>query len=384
MSSPTRVLLIEDNRIEAHLTQKCLDTPNGDSYEVEWVERMSQGLDRLTRAGIDIVLLDLNLPDSRGLETFATIHAQAPEVPIVVLTGQDDETLGELAVETGAQDYLVKQQLDTSKLPRVLKYALARHRAHEGQLSKSVSSKSSRVIGFIGAKGGVGTTTVALNVATVLAKQQKSVILAEMRPSFGTLAHLVRQEPEERNLRTLLERYPTGMSEENVAARLCKGLSGTQVLFGPQQSDMHQEIDPEQAASVVRLLSTMADYVILDFPSQFSLATQAAIGLCSSVVVVTERELGSVICGKTALKQLQALGVGGDNVWAVVVNRTEFPKPLELSEIQMQLGCGILGVVPLATSAFFDEVISKAEGVNASFAEIGNRLTANKVVGMKL
>ena len=383
MIKPIRVLLIEDNCIEARQTQKRLDIDAGKAFNVEWVERMAHGLDRLTRTGIDIVLSDLNLPDSRGLETFIKLHAQAPEVPIVVLTGQDDETLGALAMEIGAQDYLVKQQVDGAKLARVLRFSLARQRAREGQINKSSSGRSPRVIGFLGAKGGVGTTTVALNVATALAKQQKSVILAEMRPAFGTLAYLLRQEPRE-SLRTLLDHFPESISEHDVGARLCKGPAESRVLFGPQQMDAFKETDPRQAEAVVKVLAKMAEFVILDFPVQPSTATQAAIGQCHFVAVVTERELGSVLCGKVALNQLQTWGVGGDSACAVVVNRNEYPSPIELSEIRSRLGCEIVGIVPLATSACFETTMSRAERVAASFVEIGNRLAADKIVGMKL
>ncbi len=115
---PIRVLLVEDNPIEALQTQKWLEGANGDSFEVEWVDKAATGLDRLARNGIDVVLSDLNLSDSRGLETFIKLHAQAPTVPMIVLTGQDDEMLGALAVESGAQDYLVKKQIDGAKLAR--------------------------------------------------------------------------------------------------------------------------------------------------------------------------------------------------------------------------------------------------------------------------
>lgn len=383
MPKPSRVLLIEDNRIEARLTRQWLGVDAGGAFDVEWVEQVSQGLDRLSRAGIDVILSDLNLSDSRGLETFIKLHAQAPEVPIVLLTGQDDETLGALAVENGADDFLVKKQTDGPKLARVLRFALARRRAHDGQLTKAVSPKPRRVIGFLGGKGGVGTTTVALNVAKALAKRQKSVILAEIRPSYGTLSFHLRQEPCE-TLRTLLESCPGAIREEDVAARLCKGANESRVLFGPQPGDAFRETDPAQTEAVVEALSKMADFVLLDFPSQPSRATQSAVGLCDSVVVVAEREAGSVLCGKVAINQLQAWGVGGDSVGAVIVTRTEYPKLLELSEIRTRLGCDILGAVPIATSTSLEEAISRAESVAVSFVEIAGRLAAAKVVGMKV
>jgi PAS domain-containing protein len=89
------------------------------------------GLERLVEGGIDVVLLDLGLPDSRGLETLNRAHTQAPEVPIVVLTGLADETVGVKAVQEGAQDYLVKGQVDGDVLVRAIRYGIERKRAEK-------------------------------------------------------------------------------------------------------------------------------------------------------------------------------------------------------------------------------------------------------------
>ena len=149
MSQLLKVLLIEDNRIEARQTQQWLANAKDGSFEVEWVERKRFALDRLIRGGIDIVLLDLNLPDSRGLETFLTLHGQAPQVPIVVLTGEDDESLGAAAVEQGAQDYLIKHQVDGTKLARVLRVPgqAARRRARRHQVFNGIGVVEKRYIG---------------------------------------------------------------------------------------------------------------------------------------------------------------------------------------------------------------------------------------------
>lgn len=128
MSQIIKVLLIEDNRIEARATQHRLKVARDCAFDVTWVEQLQPGFERLAQGGIDIVLLDLNLPDSAGLETFVRLRAQAPDVPVVVMTGEYDETIGPMAVERGAQDYLVKHQADGA-LPQVLRFALGRHRA---------------------------------------------------------------------------------------------------------------------------------------------------------------------------------------------------------------------------------------------------------------
>jgi diguanylate cyclase (GGDEF)-like protein len=89
------------------------------------------GLERLAAGGIDVVLLDLGLPDSVGLDTFTTVNTQAPQVPILVLTGLDDEALAVQVVQQGAQDYLVKGQADGDSLARAIRYAIERKRAEE-------------------------------------------------------------------------------------------------------------------------------------------------------------------------------------------------------------------------------------------------------------
>ena len=96
---------------------------------IEWVSQLSEGLERLAGGEVDLVLLDLGLPDSRGLDTFFRAYAHAPEVPFVLLTGLDDETLALTAVRQGAQDYLVKGATDAGTLLRAIRYATERKRA---------------------------------------------------------------------------------------------------------------------------------------------------------------------------------------------------------------------------------------------------------------
>jgi light-regulated signal transduction histidine kinase (bacteriophytochrome) len=127
---PLRVLLVEDNADHATLIQRHLSRIPDCAITVERAERLGAGLERLARGGIDAVLLDLRLPDSDGLETIPKVIAQAPQVPIVVLTSLDDLRLATRAVQRGAQDYLVKAQLTGEVLVRSLRYAIERKRAY--------------------------------------------------------------------------------------------------------------------------------------------------------------------------------------------------------------------------------------------------------------
>ena len=125
---PIRVLLIEDSSTQASLIRDFLERSGASSFEVCWENRLSTGLNLLAQGGIDIVLLDLTLPDAEGLESFNRAYAQAPGVPIVVLTGLEDESVAAQALQNGAQDYLAKKEVRHDSLVRSLRYAIERKR----------------------------------------------------------------------------------------------------------------------------------------------------------------------------------------------------------------------------------------------------------------
>lgn len=122
------VLLIEDNPGDARLIKEMIADSGDDSIDLIWADSLSAGLKRLQSKGIDLILLDLGLPDCQGRETYAKVHHGAPDVPIVLLTGNEDETLAMETAEDGAQDYLVKGQADNNVLVRSIRHALERHR----------------------------------------------------------------------------------------------------------------------------------------------------------------------------------------------------------------------------------------------------------------
>lgn len=123
---PLKVLLVEDNPGDARLIRELLAETRGAPFHLEHADRLSLGLERLAAAAVDVILLDLSLPDAQGLDTFVKTQAQAPGVPIVVLTGADDDMLALEAVQSGAQDYLVKGTVDTNLLVRSLRHAVER------------------------------------------------------------------------------------------------------------------------------------------------------------------------------------------------------------------------------------------------------------------
>lgn len=139
-----RVLLVEDTRTAAAQIEQILAAVKEPSFLTERVPDLALALDRAARGGIDLVLLDLHLPDSQGIDTLTRMLAGAPGVPVVVLTGTGDDTLGIQAMRLGAQDYFPKGRLDGAWVARALTYAIERQHfvdlvlAHARKLSNLI------------------------------------------------------------------------------------------------------------------------------------------------------------------------------------------------------------------------------------------------------
>lgn len=133
-----RVLLIDDDGHYAGVLKERLSQQSNPPFIVECADRLQIGMDQLAQTAADVILLDLFLPDSSGLETFERTRAQVPEVPIVILTVFDDDVMALEAVRKGAQDYLVKGQVDEKMLSRMIRYAIERHRLQAALRSLSM------------------------------------------------------------------------------------------------------------------------------------------------------------------------------------------------------------------------------------------------------
>ena len=128
--SRLKVLLIEDNPGDFRLIQEMFKESRA-NVELKWAKQLSTGLAYTKEEIFDGLLVDIGLPDSQGIDTFKKIHHQAPQIPIIVLTGLADDGLAIRALREGAQDYLVKGQIDSNLLVRSIHYAIERKRAEQ-------------------------------------------------------------------------------------------------------------------------------------------------------------------------------------------------------------------------------------------------------------
>jgi signal transduction histidine kinase len=131
---PIRVLLVEDNLVEARLLQELLSDSKLTRFDIVRAGRLDEAISNVQGNEFDVILLDLSLPDASGIETFRRLHAVVGNVPVVVLTGMEDETIALTALQEGAQDYLTKQFSDGSAIERAIRYAVQRKQAEAERL----------------------------------------------------------------------------------------------------------------------------------------------------------------------------------------------------------------------------------------------------------
>ncbi len=134
---PLIVLLVGGNAGDARRIAELLGPSTG-AFRLEHVDRLAPGRERLERGGVDVVLLDLGLPDSQGRATFTAVLRAAPTVPVIILTDRWDEALATQMVRAGAQDYLPKEEVDGKVLRRAIRYAFERHRADVENITRRV------------------------------------------------------------------------------------------------------------------------------------------------------------------------------------------------------------------------------------------------------
>jgi MinD-like ATPase involved in chromosome partitioning or flagellar assembly len=349
MNKSILALLIQEASADARPIRDALAQDKDHAVRLQCVERLSTALARIAGGGVDLVLLDLSASKAQegGMDSLLHLLREAPQVPTVVICGAD-EGLALKAMRAGATDYVLQPQLGAG-LGRVLHASveLARNPLPPTTLKMPERGTGGGIIAFLGAKGGVGTTTVALNIASTLARRS-TVILVEMRPTFGSLTAYLQPHGTTRNLSHWLNSDSCASNPAAAAATLWayKNVPGLSILFGPQTADECAEIQPEQAKAIIQSLAQMADYVIVDLPASLSAANRTVIENSGATALVVERDPVCVQSARLMARAIESWDAAGQRIGAVIVNRASISSPMPLPEINTILACQVFGVIP--------------------------------------
>lgn len=380
-----KILVVDDEPNMLRLGEYALKL---EGYEILTAENGATALNRIQTEHPDLVILDVMLPDISGIEVCRQLRAnpKTANLPIIILSARGRVPDKISGLKAGADEYLIKP-VDWDEMVTRVSVLLERRRG----LSEVHEAKRGRVLGFWGAKGGLGTTTITINIAATLAQQSQSVVASELTPGYGGFSAMVDRAPTE-NLRHLLELPLEEINERAVATRLVSLPYGARLLFGPQKVSEFKEIAPEKITAIIQVMSKLADFVLLDIPALPSMATRAAIRECDFVALLIEPQPACIAAGKVALETLSAWKVAGHQVGVIVVNQRPASLGIRMEEIKAQLNCNIIGLVPAAVDACIlaqrlgsPFVISQPQiAPTLATRDISNRLTSDRATFVNL
>lgn len=318
---------------------------------------MPTALARIGGGGVGAALLDLSeslCSNETGWNELRRLRQQAPRLPVIVFCDLDDAGRRARAMQLGASGYVAGNGNPEELLEAVRAAILQIEVFHPKAALTPSAPRRASVVAILGAKGGVGTTTVALNVAAVLA-QTSTVILAEIRPMLGSLAYYFRPSRTVHQLSDLLAAGPAALPTRTVESCLwpSAAVPGLSLLFGPQTPEDCREISAELVTSILQAMACLADFVVVDLPATLSAANRAVLSGSDYLALVVEREPVCVEAAKFILRTVQKWDVTPAMSGTVVVNRASLVSPLLLPEIEAELGSPILEVITPAPDLCF-------------------------------
>jgi Flp pilus assembly CpaE family ATPase len=372
------VLLVEDDPDYAALVQQWLDGTGHDArFMLSWADSLSSGLRHLAMEGIDIVLLDLNLPDSQGIETFTALSSRYPAVPVVILAGADSESMALQTIRHGGEDYLVKSDCTRDLLIRNISHTVVRHeRRSEAHAAGEAQNK---VVTVIGAKGGTGTTTVACALAVELRCQGgEDVLLADLDLDSGLMAFLM----------GVTSRYSILDAARNLPRldatyweRLVTTAWGVHVVPSTGLC-LDAGADPSNLLEVVKFVTRLYKWVVLDL-GRLRRDNLAPLERTNEVMLVTTDSIPSLHAAKHTINTLCASGVAREHIHMLVNQVDEATELQRASELVKLFGVDVCARLPYEGEALCSALAEKRLPAESGPFRSNMRNVARKLLGLE-
>ncbi len=347
-----KILIIDDDLDTLRLVGLMLQRQG---YQISAATNGQQGLEKAFEEDPDLILLDVMMPDMDGYEVTRRLRQNPStlQTPILMFTAKtqlDDKVIG---FEVGANDYLTKPT-HPSELQARVKTLLARVNNKKSVTGSLKDLNRGYVIGVLGARGGLGTTTMAVNLGAGLQTRTKAdVVVAEMLPGQGALALDVGVTNSKGLVDLLSMTKLSDITRDSVREVLVPHPSGLKLLLASDRPrDMHLINQTANYETLVKKLAGLARFVVLDLGVGIQPFAEKILPLCNEVLIVLEGVPNTIIHTKALIDDIAALGIPRKNIKVVLNNRIRSETQLASSQVQAQLEHEILSTLTPAPELF--------------------------------
>ena len=351
-----KILIIDDDLDTLRLVGLMLQRQG---YQISAATNGQQGLEKAFEEDPDLILLDVMMPDMDGYEVTRRLRQNPStlQTPILMFTAKtqlDDKVIG---FEVGANDYLTKPT-HPSELQARVKTLLARINSKKSTTGSLKDLNRGYVIGVLGARGGLGTTTMAVNLGAGLQSRTKTeVIVAEMLPGQGALALDVGVTNSKGLVDLLSLSKLSDITRDSVREMLVPHPSGLKLLLASDRPrDMHLINQSANYETLVKKLSALARFVVLDLGVGIQPFAEKILPLCNEVLIVLEGVPNTIIHTKALIDDVAALGINKKNIKVVLNNRIRSETQLPSSQVQAKLEHEILSTLTPAPELFVQAI----------------------------
>lgn len=339
---PAKILLVDDDLQSLKLVGLMLQRRG---YVIMAARGGVQGLAKAESDAPDLILLDVMMPDLDGLEVCRRLRSQpsTSQIPIIMFTAKSDVGDKVDGFQSGADDYLTKPIHPNDLATRV---DAALQRSAQKRLSVQPTT-TAHVIGLLGVRGGVGTTTLALNLAAAMANAdgERRVILVDLQTSAANIAAQLGLGTAD-GLAALVDLEPGAITPAVLGPRLIHHASGMSLLVNADQPAPAALLAPAQVAALINSVSQLAHVVVLDLGSTLDDLTLTALGLCRRVVLALEPQRIAVAAAQNVSAQLERRGIPAARLSAALINRTAGTVMLDKQVVESQLKLPIEVLLP--------------------------------------
>ncbi|MBO8126925.1 MAG: response regulator [Firmicutes bacterium] len=343
MTPPRIKLLIVDDSDQARENVRKLCRFDEDIQVIGEAKNGKEAVLLAKKLAPDVILMDINMPEIDGITATELISMEIPETSIIMMSVQGEQEYLRKAMMAGAREYLTKP-FSGDELVNTIKrvHQLETKRRQQLQSAGPERLREGRIVTIFSAKGGVGKTTIATNLAVALATVGARVALVDLDLQFGDVALMLDLVPK-RTIADLVEEAE--LTQEVVEDYLLGHVSGVQVLAAPQRPEQAELVSEELVQTVLAKLKKSFDYVIVDTAPSFHGTILAALDASERILLLGTLELPSFKNLKLSLETMASLQYPEEKI-AVVVNRYSTDIGISLAEFEESLGTKVQGKVP--------------------------------------